>query len=222
VQNKKWQEEDKEQPEAPEDWEAVAENGAKPKNPANNSTAKPAPKPAAKPKGKTAHKEPEKPPKPQTKEEEASAKQRAKDEEQKSDFANAKDLFSGIADTEPVKDPLAAIVPITDSDFVEFANKLNEKVQPHKSSYHFAKFAKQMLRNITSDMKTDEVKDLIHTLNAIYNDKIAAEKAKDYTKGKPKKKIAPKKKLNVNEDIGDDDEEEEDEFAGNDELDAFK
>jgi hypothetical protein len=52
-------------------------------------------------------------------------------------------------------DSLATFVPITDADFTEFANKLNEKVAPHKSSYHYNKFAKALIRHLTSEMKPE-------------------------------------------------------------------
>lgn len=61
-------------------------------------------------------------------------KQRRHDEVVKSDFANAKDIFSGVVDekdTETEK-KLTTFVPITEADFEEFARMLNERIAPSK------------------------------------------------------------------------------------------
>ena len=59
---------------------------------------------------------------------------------------------------------MASFVPITDADFVELANKLNEKFGPHKSSYHYNKFAKTLIRHLTSDMKPE-----VRTLDFLFS-----------------------------------------------------
>ena len=63
-------------------------------------------------------------------------KQRRQDEVVKSDFANLKDIFSGVVDekdTETEK-KLTTFVPITEADFEEFGRMLNERIQASKVS----------------------------------------------------------------------------------------
>lgn len=67
-------------------------------------------------------------------------KQRRHDEVVKSDFANAKDLFSGVAEEKDsdTEKKLATFVPITENDFEDFAKLLNERIQDSKVSSHSA------------------------------------------------------------------------------------
>jgi hypothetical protein len=219
----KWANEDKEGGEVLDSWEEVD----KPKAAANPAPAakKPAAKAPAKAgaKGKGKEKEKEKEPAaPLSKEEQDAAKRRAKDQVLKADFGNLQDAFGisgSSADDETATNTLANFVPITEEDFVELARRINEKLQPIKGSFHYSKLVKALMRHMSSDMKTEDAKEMVTTANVLLNERIAADKAKD---GKKKKtSTAPvKKQVNTKTAMGDDDEEYDSGDGGD--LDAFK
>lgn len=54
--------------------------------------------------------------------------------------------------------------------------------------HNYAKFVKALLRKLTSEMKPDEINQLGQFISVVHNERLAAEKAKDNPKGKPKGK----------------------------------
>jgi translation initiation factor 3 subunit J len=81
--------------------------------------------------------------------------------------------------------------PSSEKDFTKYAEMVAEKITKYDESYHYPHMLKTLLREVTSSMDPDDIKELITTLNVVVNEKIAASKKK---KSAPKKKTAVTKK----------------------------
>jgi len=84
-------------------------------------------------------------------------------------------------------------VPKTDADFETLAKMMYQQLAPYEGKKGFTTALKSLLRSASSNMSTDDCKELSSFVSVLSNDKIKADREKDQ-KGK-KKKV--KGKLNI-------------------------
>ncbi|KAK4523033.1 hypothetical protein GAYE_PCTG33G0923 [Galdieria yellowstonensis] len=111
--------------------------------------------------------------------------------EREADFQNAKELFGngGLDENQS----LDSFVPQTEADLERFcvlvSRKLVEVTSNRKATTVLA-FYKSLLKNVTADMKVEDIKDLAAHVNVLANEKLKANQEKK--KGKQKKKAVVK------------------------------
>jgi len=124
-----------------------------------------------------------------------------------SDFENTKDVFGDnealFGDDNVATSNEGATVdsfkPSNEKHFLKFATLISERVKTYEESFHYPNFVKALLKEITSAMDPEEIKELVTSLNVISNEKIAASKKK---KPAPKKKGPVVQKSLLHEDMG--------------------
>jgi len=135
-----------------------------------------------------------------------------------SDFKNTEDLFSGVksadveqegikvrndesdalfgsgndAGQEEKASKLDTFVPNTAEQFTKFAQMLGEKMSPHQNSYYYVDFLKALLKESTTELSAEDLKELVAGLNVLMNSRIKVNTGK-----KSKKAAAAKKKTGV-------------------------
>eukprot|EP00735_Rhodelphis_limneticus_P014960 TRINITY_DN907_c0_g1::TRINITY_DN907_c0_g1_i1::g.16083::m.16083 TRINITY_DN907_c0_g1::TRINITY_DN907_c0_g1_i1::g.16083 ORF type:complete len:269 (-),score=115.41,sp/Q54KI0/EIF3J_DICDI/30.63/6e-10,eIF3_subunit/PF08597.5/1.2e-36 TRINITY_DN907_c0_g1_i1:917-1633(-) len=108
----------------------------------------------------------------------AERKQREQALVENADFENTKDLFSAPSagkDEEDVKN-LENFVPKTVADFDLYANMLTKKFADFNLKGQQLEFLKRVAKKIVDPLKSDEIKDVVSTLNVCYNAKQKEEK----------------------------------------------
>eukprot|EP00871_Galdieria_phlegrea_P004342 jgi/Galph1/4909/GphlegSOOS_G3558.1 len=111
--------------------------------------------------------------------------------ERESDLQHAKELF-GNGDVKEEQE-LDSFEPVTEEDLEKFCSILSRKletVMSGKKPSLVVGFYKKLLRNVTSDLKVEDIKELVAHLNVLSNEKLKANQ--DKKKGKQKKKAVVK------------------------------
>jgi len=81
-------------------------------------------------------------------------------------------------------DHVDTFVPQNQDQFKTFAKLLADKITPHKDSYFYTEFLKNLLKDVAEDMEPEEIKELSAALNVITNRKIKNAQGKKGKKGK--------------------------------------
>jgi len=91
-------------------------------------------------------------------------------EVEKADFEHTKDMFRGLGGE--------SYIPNDEAQYEELAVIITEKVSQFKSSYHYLNFLKSLLRKLTTGIRTEDLKDISSTINALYNEALKSDKKK--------------------------------------------
>ncbi|XP_010450500.1 PREDICTED: eukaryotic translation initiation factor 3 subunit J-A-like [Camelina sativa] len=107
---------------------------------------------------------------------------------EEADYQSTAELF-GVKTVEKSADML---IPKSESDFVEYAELISQKLVPFEKSFHYIGLLKTVMRLSLVNMKAADVKDVASSITAIANEKLKAEK-----EAAGKKKTGKKKQLHV-------------------------
>ncbi|CAN1235852.1 Eukaryotic translation initiation factor 3 subunit J [Linum perenne] len=182
----KWDDEDVDDNDIKESWEDEDED-----KPPVVPVTKPSPekvtkKPVAKPaKGKTVEPVKEEPPL-----DPVAEKLRQQRLVEEADYRNTKELFGSSNDEKNIDN----FIPKSESDFVEYAELISNKLRQHEKSYHFIPLLKSVMRLSMTSLKAADAKDVASSITAIANEKLKAEKEANAGK---KKTGGKKKQLHV-------------------------
>ncbi|XP_066324793.1 uncharacterized protein [Miscanthus floridulus] len=190
-----WADEDVEEDDVKESWEEEEEEEKPKPAPVEKAAAKPSTKAPAK-KGKqqasTSAEEPDEPPLSPT-----SEKIRQQRLVEEADFKSTTELFAKKGGEQKSLD---TFIPKSESDFVEYAELIANKLRPYEKSFHYMALLKNVMRLSMTSLKGADAKEISSSVTAIANEKIKAEK--EVAAGK-KKQGAKKKQLHIEK--GDDD-----------------
>ncbi|XP_010435579.1 PREDICTED: eukaryotic translation initiation factor 3 subunit J [Camelina sativa] len=84
------------------------------------------------------------------------------------------------------------LIPKSESDFVEYAELISQRLVPFEKSFHYIGLLKTVMRLSLVNMKAADVKDVASSITAIANEKLKAEK-----EASSRKRTAKKKQLHV-------------------------
>ncbi|CAN1235853.1 Eukaryotic translation initiation factor 3 subunit J, partial [Linum perenne] len=162
----KWDDEDVDDNDIKESWEDEDED--KPLPVTKPSPEKVTKKPVAKPaKGKTVEPVKEEPPL-----DPVAEKLRQQRLVEEADYRNTKELFGSSNDEKNIDN----FIPKSESDFVEYAELISNKLRQHEKSYHFIPLLKSVMRLSMTSLKAADAKDVASSITAIANEKLKAEK----------------------------------------------
>jgi len=116
-------------------------------------------------------------------------------------------------DKERNEDILRNLEPKNDADFLMLARAIATQTDKYMGSSHYRNFIKELAKQLTDPLTTDDLNEILTGLNVILNDKLKASKV--VSKGKAKK---AKKKLNVTKGSEANLEEEENDYDEYDEM----
>ncbi|CAN1175415.1 Eukaryotic translation initiation factor 3 subunit J [Linum perenne] len=182
----KWDDEDVDDNDIKESWEDEDED-----KPPVVPVTKPSPekvtkKPVTKPaKGKTVEPVKEEPPL-----DPVAEKLRQQRLVEEADYRNTKELFGSSNDEKNIDN----FIPKSESDFIEYAELISNKLRQHEKSYHFIPLLKSVMRLSMTSLKAADAKDVASSITAIANEKLKAEKEANAGK---KKTGGKKKQLHV-------------------------
>ncbi|KAG8076608.1 hypothetical protein GUJ93_ZPchr0006g44425 [Zizania palustris] len=189
VLKSKWADEDVEEEEVKESWEEEEEEKPKPQ-PVEKTAPKPSGKGAAK-KGKQQASTSTEVVEYEVLDDPALEKLRQQRLVEEADFKSTTELFGKKNDNEKSLD---TFIPMSDSDFAEYAQLIANKLHPYEKSFHYMGLLKDVMRLSMSSLKGADAKDLSSSIAAIANEKIKAEKE---TAAGKKKQGAKKKQLHM-------------------------
>jgi len=133
-------------------------------------------------------------------EERYNLKKEAEERVKAADFEHAKDLFAGVepekgkvAPTDDQNEILTKLDPNTVQDFNKLAGAIAARTKNFDESTHYPNFIKELCKQLTENLTSSDVAEVVKTLNIIVNEKIKTEKAPK----KGMKKTAAKKKAAV-------------------------
>ncbi|MCO5593667.1 hypothetical protein L7F22_047683 [Adiantum nelumboides] len=178
-----WDDEDAgEEEDVKESWEDEEKPKPKPVKP----SAPQKPKAEKKAESVETKKEPNKP---LTPEEEAASQLEEKLRQQRlveeSDYQSTTELF-GKRNGDRTLD---TFIPKSESDFIDYAELLAQKLRPFEKSFHYLTMLKALMRHAMTSLKAADAKEVATSVSVIANEKLKAEK-----EATGKKKTGPKKK----------------------------
>ncbi|KAE9600187.1 putative eukaryotic translation initiation factor 3 subunit J [Lupinus albus] len=179
----KWDDEDVDENDIKESWEDDDEPAPAPAAPAVKAAEK-APKKSSEKKAKQVEPVKEEPLDP------AAEKLRQQRLVEEADYKSTKELFGGGSDEKN----LDTFIPKSESDFLEYAELISNKLRPFEKSYHYMGLLKAVMRLSMTSLKGADAKDIASSVTAIANEKIKAEKEANAGK---KKTGGKKKQLTV-------------------------
>ncbi|CAL0332622.1 unnamed protein product [Lupinus luteus] len=109
---------------------------------------------------------------------------------EEADYKSTKELF-GVGSDEKNLD---TFIPKSESDFLEYAELISNKLRPFEKSYHYMGLLKAVMRLSMTSLNGADAKDIASSVTAIANEKIKAEKEANAGK---KKTGGKKKQLTV-------------------------
>ncbi|KAK1367247.1 hypothetical protein POM88_042808 [Heracleum sosnowskyi] len=89
---------------------------------------------------------------------------------------------------------LDIFVPLSESNFLEYAKLISHKLRPYEKSFHHIGLPKSVIRMSMTSLKASDTKEVASSVTAIANEKLKAEKEANAGK---KKTGAKKKQLIV-------------------------
>ncbi|KAL8467921.1 hypothetical protein ACS0TY_031243 [Phlomoides rotata] len=104
---------------------------------------------------------------------------------EEADFKATAELFAKNSDEKTLDN----FIPKSESDFLEYAELISQKLRPHEKSYHYIGLLKSVMRLSLTSLKGADAKEVASSITAIANEKIKTEK-----EANTKKKTAGKKK----------------------------
>ncbi|KAL5199557.1 hypothetical protein ABZP36_020760 [Zizania latifolia] len=189
VLKSKWADEDVEEEDVKESWEEEEEEKPKPQ-PVEKTAPKPSGKGAAK-KGKQQASTSTEVVEDEVLDDPALEKLRQQRLVEEADFKSTTELFGKKNGSEKSLD---TFIPMSDSDFAEYAQLISNKLHPYEKSFHYMGLLKNVMRLSMASLKGADAKDLSSSIAAIANEKIKAEKE---TAAGKKKQGAKKKQLHM-------------------------
>jgi len=105
---------------------------------------------------------------------------------EEADYKSTQELFSKRDDDKTLDN----FIPKSESDFLEYAELISQKLRTHEKSYHYIGLLKAVMRLSMTTLKAADAKDVASSVNAIANEKLKAEKEANAGK----KKTGPKKR----------------------------
>ncbi|XP_019443265.1 PREDICTED: eukaryotic translation initiation factor 3 subunit J-like [Lupinus angustifolius] len=108
---------------------------------------------------------------------------------EEADYKSTKELF-GVGNDEKNID---TFIPKSESDFLEYAELISNKLRPFEKSYHYMGLLKAVMRLSMTSLNGADAKDIASSVTTIANEKIKAEKEANAGK----KKGGKKKQLTV-------------------------
>ncbi|GLT32557.1 hypothetical protein SLA2020_072160 [Shorea laevis] len=182
----KWDDEDVDDEDVKESWEDEDEPAPAPppatKPPPEKTPKKPVSK-APEKKGKTVEAEKEEPLDP------VAEKLRQQRLVEEADYKSTTELFAKKGGDDKTLDNF---IPKSESDFMEYAELISNKLRPYEKSYHYIALLKAVMRLSMTALKAADAKEVASSVTAIANEKLKAEK-----EATSKKKVAKKKQLHV-------------------------
>eukprot|EP00250_Pteridium_aquilinum_P013856 c21615_g1_i1 orf=411-1076(-) len=107
---------------------------------------------------------------------------------------------------------LDAFIPNSESDFIEYAELLAQKLRPYEKSFQYLTLLKAVMRHAMTSLKAADAKDVASSVSVIANEKLKAEKdatGKKKTGAKKKQLLVDKPDednvLNAYDDVDEDD-----------------
>ncbi|KAM4083374.1 hypothetical protein ACB094_08G051000 [Castanea mollissima] len=175
-----WDDEDVDDDDVKESWEDEDEPTTAPetKPPVERAPKKPTVE-AAEKKGKTVEVVKEEPQDP------VAEKLRQQRLVEEADYKSTKELFGERGDEKTLDN----FIPKSDTDFLEYAELISQKLRPFEKSYHYIALLKDVMRLSMTTLKAADAKDVASSVTAIANEKLKAEK-----EANAGKKKAPRKK----------------------------
>ncbi|XP_019457127.1 PREDICTED: eukaryotic translation initiation factor 3 subunit J-A-like isoform X1 [Lupinus angustifolius] len=178
-----WDDEDVDENDIKESWEDEYEPAPAPAVPAVKAAEK-APKKSSEKKVKQVEPVKEEPLDP------VAEKLRQQRLVEEADYKSTKELFGGGSDEKNID----IFIPKSESDFLEYAELISNKLRPFEKSYHYMGLLKAVMRLSMTSLKGADAKDIASSVTAIANEKIKAEKEANAGK---KKTGGKKKQLTV-------------------------
>ncbi|CAL0322308.1 unnamed protein product [Lupinus luteus] len=178
-----WDDEDVDENDIKESWEDDDELAPAPAAAAVKAVEK-APKKSSEKKGKQVEPVKEEPLDP------VAEKLRQQRLVEEADYKATKELFGGGSDEKNID----TFIPKSESDFLEYAELISNKLRPFEKSYHYIGLLKAVMRLSMTSLKGADAKDIASSVTAIANEKIKAEKEANAGK---KKTAGKKKQLTV-------------------------
>ncbi|XP_042497088.1 eukaryotic translation initiation factor 3 subunit J-like [Macadamia integrifolia] len=109
---------------------------------------------------------------------------------EEADYKSTIELFSKKEDGKTLDN----FMPKTESDFMEYAELVSQKIRPYEKSFHYIGLLKAVIRLSLTSLKAASAKEVASSVTAIANEKLKAEKEANVGK---KKTGAKKKQLHV-------------------------
>ncbi|EHA8592294.1 Eukaryotic translation initiation factor 3 subunit J [Cocos nucifera] len=109
---------------------------------------------------------------------------------EEADYKATKELFAKRGDEKSLDN----FIPKSESDFMEYADLISQKIRSHEKSFHYIGLLKAIMRISMTSLKAADAKDIASSVAAIANEKLKAEKEANAGK---KKQGAKKKQLHV-------------------------
>ncbi|XP_010933261.1 uncharacterized protein [Elaeis guineensis] len=110
---------------------------------------------------------------------------------EEADYKATKELFGKRGDEKSLDN----FIPKSESDFMEYAELISQKIRPHEKSFHYIGLLKAIMRISMTSLKAADAKEIASSVTAIANEKLKAEK--EANAGKKKQAGAKKKQLHV-------------------------
>jgi translation initiation factor 3 subunit J len=107
---------------------------------------------------------------------------------EEADYKHTTELFAKKGDEKSLEN----FIPKSESDFVEYAELIAQKLKPYEKSFHYTGLLKAVMRLSISNLKAAEAKEVASSVTAIANEKLKTEKEANAGK---KKSGAKKKQL---------------------------
>uniref|UniRef100_A0A2N9EQ72 Eukaryotic translation initiation factor 3 subunit J n=1 Tax=Fagus sylvatica TaxID=28930 RepID=A0A2N9EQ72_FAGSY len=105
---------------------------------------------------------------------------------EEADYKSTKELFGKNGDEKTLDN----FIPKSESDFLEYAELVSDKLRPYEKSFHYLALLKAVMRLSMTTLKAADAKDVASSVTAIANEKLKAEKEANAGK----KKTGSKKK----------------------------
>ncbi|KAK7844702.1 eukaryotic initiation factor 4a-3 [Quercus suber] len=103
---------------------------------------------------------------------------------EEADYKSTKELFGERGDEKTLDN----FIPKSESDFLEYAELISNKLRPFEKSYHYITLLKAVMRLSMTTLKAADAKDVASSVLAIANEKLKAEKEANAGKKKGSKK----------------------------------
>lgn len=91
---------------------------------------------------------------------------------EEADYKSTQELFSKRDDDKTLDN----FIPKSESDFLEYAELISQKLRTHEKSYHYIGLLKTVMRLSMTSMKAADAKEVASSVTAIANEKLKAEK----------------------------------------------
>ncbi|XP_043701784.1 eukaryotic translation initiation factor 3 subunit J-like [Telopea speciosissima] len=109
---------------------------------------------------------------------------------EEADYKSTTELFAKRGDEKTLDN----FIPKIESDFIEYAELISQKIRPCEKSFHYISLLRAVIRLSLTTLKAADAKEVASSVSAIANEKLKAEKEANAGK---KKTGAKKKQLHV-------------------------